>query len=386
MFTEGAIRIGTVRGIPIRIHVTFLIVLPLLAISFGRVFREAARAADISTGELHGSPFLWGLVVAIALFLSVLVHELAHSLYALRKGGRVRDITLIMIGGVSHISELPKAGRNEAVMALVGPLTSLVLGGLFYLVFRALAGAGHFELKFAAFHLFYLNVFLGLFNLLPAFPMDGGRILRGVLEERWGPLRATRAAAAAGKVFAVLFGIVGFLSANIILIAIAFFVYLGAEAENRSVLEKALLGRLRVRDLISQRPEPVDSITSVYELGERMVRERRLAYPVVDGGTVAGIVTLEDVQKVSREERHRTQVRDVVRRVEPVHAADEAAKALRALMETKAPAVPVLEEGHVVGLLSQRDLARGLQLKELEATQHPSRMPVVPWTSAEQRT
>ncbi len=386
MFTEGAMRIGSVRGIPIRIHVTFLIVLPLLAVGFARVFTEAARVADIPAAGLRGSPFLWGLVVAVALFLSVLVHELAHSLYALRKGGRVRDITLIMIGGVSQISELPRAGRHEAIMALVGPLTSLVLGGAFYLLFRALAATGQFELTFAAFHLSYLNLVLGLFNLLPAFPMDGGRILRGVLEERWGPLRATRASAAAGKVFAVLFAIIGFMSVNVLLMVIAFFVYVGAEAENRGVLVKALLGTLRVRDLVVQRPQPAESFTSVYELGERMIRERRLAYPVVEDGAVTGIVTLDDVKKIPREERHRFQIRDVVRRVEPVDAADEAGKALRALMEMNVAAVPVVEQGHLVGVLSQFDLARGLQLKELEATQHPSRSPLAPLTPAEQRT
>ncbi len=385
MFTHGAIRIGTVRGIPIRIHVTFLIVLPLLALGFGRVFTETARAAGVPVEELRGSPFLWGLVVAIALFLSVLVHELAHSLYALRKGGRVRDITLIMIGGVSQISELPRTGRQEAVMALAGPLTSLVLGGAFYLLYRALAGAGRFELTFAAFHLFYLNVVLGLFNLLPAFPMDGGRILRGVLEERWGLLRATRVSAGAGKVFALLFAIVGFVSVNILLMAVAFFVYVGAEAENRGVLVKALLGKLRVRDLVVQRPAPAEAFDSVYELGERMIRERRLAYPVVDGAAVLGIVTLEDVQKVPREERHRSQIRDVVRQVEPVDAADEAAKAVRALTETGVAAIPVVEQGRLLGVLSQLDLARGLQLKELEATQHPARSPVAPLTPADQR-
>lgn len=386
MFRGGALRIGSIRGIPIRIHVTFLIVLPLLAVGFGRVFTDAARAAGVPADRLRGAPVLWGLVVAIALFASVLVHELAHSLYALRKGGRVRDITLIMIGGVSQISELPRPGRVEAVMAVVGPLTSLALGGAFYVLHRALAATGQFELTFTAFHLFYLNVALGLFNLLPAFPMDGGRVLRGLLEERWGALRATRVSADAGKVFALLFAIVGFVTVNILLMVIAFFVYVGAEAENRSVLVKALLGKLRVRDLPIQRTEPAEASTSVYELGERMIRERRVAYPVEEEGATAGIVTLDDVKKVPREERHRLQVRDVVRRVEPVDAADEAARAVRALMTSNVAVVPVVEQGHLVAVLSQLDLARGLQLKELEATQHPSPPPpIAPWTSAEQR-
>src|SRR5512138_1132756 len=218
---SGSIRIGTIRGIPIRIHVTFLVVLPLLAWGFGRVFSEAARLAGIPPSELRGPPILWGLVVALALFASVLVHELAHSLYALRPGGRVRDITLLMIGGVSQISEPPRTGRGEAMMALVGPLTSLVLGGAFYLVWRAIAATSQFDLAFATFHLFYLNVTLGVFNLLPAFPMDGGRVLRGVLADRVGLLRATEIAAMAGKAFAVLFAIAGFFSLNLLLMAVA---------------------------------------------------------------------------------------------------------------------------------------------------------------------
>jgi Zn-dependent protease/CBS domain-containing protein len=374
-----SIRIGSVRGIPIRIHVTFLIVLPFLALGFGRVYTEAARMAEVPAERLSGSPFLWGLVVAVALFASVLVHELAHSLYALRAGGRVRDITLLMIGGVSQISEPPRTGRQEALMALVGPLTSLVLGGAFYLLYRAIADTALFDVKFAVFHLCYLNVALGLFNLLPAFPMDGGRVLRGVLAERWGLLRATRVAAGAGKAFAILFAILGFLAVNLLLMVIGFFVYVGAEAENRSVLVKALLGHIRVRDLVGSRPPPVDSATPVFEVGERMLRERRTSFPVVEGGGVVGIVGLEDVRRVPTPERERVRVADVVRRVAAVDANDEAAKALRAFAEARTPVVPVVDAGTYVGVLSQTDVARGLQLSELEATQHPD-APRLGWT------
>lgn len=182
-------------------------------------------------------------------------------------------------------------------MAFVGPLTSLVLGGVFYALYRV-ADTTLFNLRFAVFHLAYLNVVLGLFNLLPAFPMDGGRILRGVLAERWGLLRATRVAARAGKAFAVLFAIAGFVSVNLLLMAIAFFVYVGAEAESRNVLVKAVLGHIRVRDLMGSQPRPVEPSLSVFEVGERMLRERRVAFPVVEGGNVLGVVGLEDVQRV----------------------------------------------------------------------------------------
>jgi len=367
---RGAVRIGRIAGIPIRIHVSFLIVLPFLAWAFATVYRRAAGAAGIAADRLGGPPLVWGLVVALALFLSVLVHELAHSVYALRSGGRVRDITLLMIGGVSQISVPPRTSSGEAVMALVGPLTSLVLGGLFYLLYHLVGGTGLLPLKFVLFQLAYLNLILGLFNLIPAFPMDGGRILRGVLASRFGFFAATRVAAGLGKVFAVLFAIYGFLSANLLLMVVAFFVYLGADAESRNVLVKAVLGHIRVRDLVVSRPPPVEPDTSVFEVGERMLRERRTAFPVL-GDKILGIVSLEDVQRVPSAERGHTRVAEVIRELTPLEADEEASTALRALLDAKARALPVKDNGQLLGVLSQVDVARGLQLSELEATQHP---------------
>lgn len=367
---NGGVRIGSVRGIPIRVHVTFLLVLPFLALAFGRSFSQAAHVAGLPAHELRGSALAWGLVVAIALFASVLVHELAHSLYAIAKGGRVRAITLTMIGGVSQLTDAPRRGRDEAIMALVGPATSLVLGGLFWLAYRALAPLRSFDLAFAAFQLASLNVVLGLFNLLPAFPMDGGRILRGALAERWGALRATRVAAGAGKAFAALFAIVGLASLDLLLLVIAFFVWAGAEAEGRGVLVRALLGHIRVRDLAVPRAGAVDASTTVYDLGERMLHERRTAFPVEEGGHVVGAITLEDVRKVAAPERTRIRVAEVVRRVPPLDAGEDASQAVRVLAGAGGALVPVVDGGIAVGVLTQLDLARALQLQELEEDQH----------------
>ena len=250
-------KIGSVRGIPIRIHFTFLLVLPLLAFAFARAFREAASVAEVPASQL-GSPLLWGLGLALALFLSVLLHELAHSLYALRKGGQVRDITLMMVGGVSQISQMPREAKHEAIMAFAGPLLSIVLGLLLYGVHALIADTPSFQLRFALVYLGGLNLFLGFFNLLPAFPMDGGRILRALLSRRIGLVKATRISAGVGKVFAVLFGIWGLATMNVLLMVIAVFVFMGAESEKRAVLVKSMIGRLRVRDVMASR-NPADA-------------------------------------------------------------------------------------------------------------------------------
>jgi Zn-dependent protease/predicted transcriptional regulator len=367
---RGGLQIAVVRGIPIRLHVTFLIVLPFLALAVASHFPEFARRAGIPPDAL-GAPWVWGLGIALALFASVLVHELAHSIYAIRKGGKVRAITLLLVGGVSEISEPPRTPGQEAVMAFVGPLTSLAIGAVALAARTAIDATRHPGIAFAASTLGQMNVFLAAFNLLPAFPMDGGRVLRGLLARRIGQVRATQIAARVGKVFAVLFAAGGFFSGNLLLVLIAFFVYLGAEAEARDVLVRAVLGELRVRDLMSRDVAALSADDPVYEAGERMLRERRVAYPVTREGAVAGLVTLELVEAVPVRDRPRTPVGRVMRTPAVLSPEDLVSDALRSLDREGAHHLAVAEEGVLVGTLSRQQIHRGLQLRELEASQHP---------------
>jgi Zn-dependent protease len=263
----GALKIATIRGIPIRVHYSFLLVLPFLAFLFGRHFVMAAHMADVPTSGLAGSPWLWGLGVALGLFLSVLVHELAHSFYALWKGGKVEDITLLMIGGVSRISEGPERPRQEAMMAFVGPLSSLALGAGFLGLHLLASPTATPNLRFAFFCLAQLNLVLGLFNLLPAFPMDGGRILRALLVGRMGALRATDVASKVGIGFAALFALAGLLTFNLLLLLVAYFVYVGAREERGQELAQSLLSQLHVGEVMTpsanMRENPVWSAITV---------------------------------------------------------------------------------------------------------------------------
>lgn len=351
-----------IRGIPIRIHATFLLVLPFLAYAFGRSFVDAARIAGTTPGELGGTPWLWGLALAIALFASVLVHELAHSLYAVSHGGRVRSITLHMVGGVSELAAPP---RSEAVMALAGPVTSLALGGVLVALSRLAAGAGLPNAAFALFHLGQLNVILGVFNLLPAFPMDGGRILRGALARRLGLARATRIAARLGRGFAILFATVGFLTLNILLLFVSFVVHVGAEAEARAVLLREALGDVRVRDFMSPLEEAVPADATLLAVGDRMRRERRTAYPVSEGERVLGFVTAEALKRVPADVRARTRARDVLRPAAVVSAAERLADAFHVFGEAVFPELAVMEGGRIVGTLSEQDVVRGLELRDV---------------------
>jgi len=364
MQAKSTFLVARVRGIPIRIHVTFLLVLPFLAYAFGQRFAEAAHLAGTPPEQLVGSPWLWGLALALALFASVLGHELAHSLYALGHGGKVRAITLHLVGGVSELSVPP---RSEMLMALAGPATSLVLGGVFVGLARLARGTQLPNVSFAVFYLGQLNLILAVFNMLPAFPMDGGRVLRGALARKMGPVRATRIAARIGRGFAIVFAALGFLSLNILLLFVSFVVYVGAQTEARDVLLRAVLGDVRVREFMSPIEAGIDAEETLLGVADRMIRERRTAYPVTDGGRVIGFVTADAVKRVPSENRARTLARQAVQPTTTVDAEERLADVLHLVGEAGLAEVAVVDAGRLIGTLSARDIARGLDLRELAA-------------------
>jgi Zn-dependent protease len=370
MDMKSGFRVATIRRIPIRIHPTFLLILPLLAYGFGRDLTAAAQRAGIPALRLGFSPWLYGMGLALALFASVLVHELAHSLYAVRKGGRVLGIVLLPIGGVSEMAEPPKKPGQEAMMALAGPATSLLLGAVFFGLQQATRPLRNFDLSFALFYLSYLNVALGIFNLLPAFPMDGGRILRGLVARKKGTVRATEIAAALGKVFAAIFAALGFVSGDFILLVIAFFVFAGAEAEEQMVLITAALGDLRVREVMTAWPESVSAAETLAEVGERMLQEKQLAFPVANDGRIVGVLTAETIERVPAAKRRLARAAEAIVEALPVDADDRAVDALRTLEEKHLSHLAVTHEGRLLGLLGRTELAEGLRLRQLERSLH----------------
>lgn len=359
---SGGIKIGSVQGIPIRVHFTLFLALPLVALGFSRAFRAAADLAGIPPEGISGSPWVWGLGVALALFASVLLHELAHSLYALRTGGAVREITLLMIGGVSQMSRAPGTPKHEALMALVGPVVSLGLGAALYGSSLAVPTEA-FSARFALFYLGSLNLLLGLFNLLPAFPMDGGRILRASLAGRLGALKATQIAAQVGKVFAALFGLWGLMSFNMFLMLIAFFVWLGAEGELQYATQKSVLGKLKVRDVMSRDPLIVFPHATVREVAEQMLSARRPAFVLTADGMPLGTISLEAVARVPPDRRDFVLAKEIATLVPVVAPSDELSAVLKEMGESE---VAVMDEGVFVGTVTREDLLRAWRYKQLE--------------------
>ncbi|NVJ01739.1 site-2 protease family protein [Myxococcus sp. AM009] len=360
---RGSIQIGSFRGIPVRVHFSLLLVLPLLAFLFGGAFRRAAEVAEVPPERLGGSPALWGLVVAVGLFASVFVHELAHTVYALRRGGKVRSITLMMVGGVSELTEAPPRPRDEALMAAVGPLTSILLAALLGGATWLLQETRSFNVQFAFFYMASLNLFLGVFNLLPAFPMDGGRIVRASLAGRLGMVRATQVASWLGRGFAVLFGVGAVLSFNPFLAVIAFFIFMGAQGEAQQVRMKATLERVPVADLMTPRRVGVDAGASLEQTLWDLRRERLLLLPVTEDGRPVGQVSLETVRAVPDSERMTRSAREVMVPAVVARLDEDGWTALRRMAEEEMPQLVVVEaDGALAGTLDVNDVQRGLSL------------------------
>src|SRR6266850_3529756 len=364
----SAIRLGRIAGIPVQIDFSFLLALPLLAYLFAQQFVAAARLVGIPQENIGGDRYLWGLAVALALFASVLLHELAHSLYARRTGTRVSAITLLMIGGVSQMEDSARRPRDEAVMALLGPVTSLAIAAALRAVLYAVPREVElWEVRFVLGFTSYLNLTIGLFNLLPAFPMDGGRVLRALLVKRLGVLRATRTASRVGKAFALIFAALGAVSGNLILILIAWFVYVGAQQETAQVEAKEALESVRVADLIQPDGPAIDARTTLADAAEQLLRARRLALPVLADGSFAGMLSADDIGRVRPAERARSLSADSVHRVRPLRPDSSVWEALQALSLARIPELAVVSpEGALLGTVSRADIERALRLAELQ--------------------
>ncbi|MGC9529661.1 MAG: site-2 protease family protein [Candidatus Bipolaricaulaceae bacterium] len=374
---KGAFRVGKIAGIAIGVHYTWLVAFALVAWSlaagyFPQAYPEWGQSAYWITGT----------VAALLLFLSVLVHELAHSLVARARGMPVRNITLFIFGGVSNIAGEAEAPKDEFLMSIVGPLTSLALAAVFWGI-RAAVGDVDTPLAATLGYLAVINALLAGFNLVPGFPLDGGRVLRSILWSVTGSLpRATNIAAAAGQAFAwVLIGwgvfqlLAGSLIGGLWIAFIGWFLNGAAESSRGEVSLREHLRGVRVADVMDPQPETVGPEMPVEDLvRDVFLHGGRRAAPVCHAGRLAGIVALADVKEVPRELWGETRVEEVMTR-EPLHSVEpgtELSAALQLLAQHDIHQLPVVEGGELRGMLSRADIIRYLQLaRELDL--HPAR-------------
>ncbi|QLG50098.1 CBS domain-containing protein [Natrinema halophilum] len=396
-------RIGSLFGIPIKLDLTFLFVLPLFAYLIGtrigpvsEILNDVLGAGiEVSTITGGSMPWILGLTAALGLFVGVVLHELGHSLTAQRYGFPIDSITLWLFGGIAAFSEMPEDWRQELNIAIAGPIVSVLVGigsyALFAVTPESLSG-----LRFVLGYLSILNVTLAIFNMLPAFPMDGGRVLRALLARSKPYAQATQQAASVGKLFAVFMGLVGLLGGNIILIGVAFFVFIAASSEAQQVTMKAAFQDVTVGDIMTPADElhTVEPETTVAELVQRMFTERHTGYPVVDGKAfegerLVGLVTLTDAREVQPVERDAYTVSDVMTTdLQTITPDSDAMTAIERMQEHGIGRLLVVgredrsadsladqttrEDGNLVGLISRSDVMTALDIVQQSGSVSPS--------------
>jgi Zn-dependent protease/CBS domain-containing protein len=351
--SRGGSRIARVAGIDIYVHWTFAV---LLVWSFGSqvLGGHGARVAAVAT------------LFLMAVFACVVLHELGHALVARWFGIRTRDITLYPIGGVARLERIPERPVAELWVALAGPAVNMIIAGVLGAVFglvalRSSLAQGLAHGSFVA-KLLVVNVYLAAFNLLPAFPMDGGRALRALLAMRLDYLKATQIAATAGQSLAVVFGLLG-LFFNPFLLFIALFVFTGAQQEAQATLVRSLLSRVPVRQAMATQFSPISSRASLARAAEAFVSTRQRDFPVVGDGRVLGILTRDDLVRAMALGRLDVPVTAVmVPACGTVHPGDMLDSVFAKMQSAECKTALVVDEGTLVGLLSAEDIGEWLML------------------------
>jgi Zn-dependent protease/CBS domain-containing protein len=344
-----SLKIARVAGIDVRIHLTFLLFLAWIGFSYYQAGGPAAATQ--------------GVLFMVALFGCVLLHEFGHALAARAFGIHTPDITLLPIGGVARLQRMPDKPWQELVVAIAGPLVNVVIAAALIFVLHRHAeledlqrlqqpGTGMLA-KLAS-----VNVSLVLFNLIPAFPMDGGRVLRALLAMAMGYARATQIAARIGQAVAFVFGFIG-LFGNPLLIFIAFFIYLGAQQEAAAAQMKDLALNLPISEAMVTHLVSLPEHATLDEAVEALLRTSQHEFPVLAAtGRVLGVLTREDMIAALKRQGPATPVVNVMRRDLPVVGPNEPFEAaLRQMQACGCPALPVVDrDGRLLGLVTPENV------------------------------
>jgi Zn-dependent protease/CBS domain-containing protein len=353
-------RVGTIAGTALRVHVTFALLLVWIWLMH---YRSGGAPAALE-----------GIAFVLAVFACVVLHEFGHIAAARHFGIKTPDITLLPIGGVARLERMPEEPGAEFVIAIAGPLVNVAIAGLILLLLRTtvgmeqIAGIEDPQMGFLA-RLAGVNVFLVLFNMIPAFPMDGGRVLRAALASRLSWSRATQIAAIIGQGLAFVFGFVG-LFYNPLLIFIAIFVYLAASAEAQNAQIREVSGSVLVSDVMVTEFATLDRTASIDEAIEALLATTQREFPVVDPfGHIEGLLTRDDMIRTLKEKGAATPVIEVMRRDVPsIHHRKRLEESLRLMQAANSPAVAVVDgTGRLIGLMTHETIGEMMMVRAAAA-------------------
>src|SRR5712692_2477315 len=366
----GALRLGKIAGIDIYAHLSWFIILVLLTWSLA-----SGWFAQLFPGWATTTYWIVAFISALLLFVCVLVHELAHALVAQASGLTVRNITLFVFGGVAHIEEDMKRPGVEFQVAIAGPIASFLLAGVAFLLALPLRGSGA-SAEAILDYLAVANFLVGAFNLLPGFPLDGGRVLRSIIWKVTGNFKkATRIASSVGQACAyvfILLGIIGFFTGNFFnglwVIFIGWFLLSAAQtASTQAELQSTLQG-VSVGQVMDPPPVAVPANISVQKLVDEYFLPLGLhTAPVTQGEYLAGLITLSDIARVARERWLYTPVGHVMRLLEQVSVAtpeQSLQEVLRLMDAQNINQVPIVQDERLVGLLSREAIIRYLKMRQ----------------------
>lgn len=367
---EGGISIGKLLGIQIKLHYSWFIVFGLIT--------WALAANYFPTEYPHWSQITYlgiGLITSLLFFLSVLLHELAHSIVAQHSGIPIQSITLFVFGGVSQITKEPEQPSTEFRMALAGPLTSLIIGGIFWGIWAGLRDISE-PLTGLCFWLGWINVTLAGFNLIPGFPLDGGRILRSILWWRRGNLRnATRTASTIGRVIGYIFifcGIWWIFTGHWInglwIAFIGWFLENSAVGSYRQVAISDILKGHRVWEVMTQDCPTVSPVVTVDQLIHDYILNNagRRCFPVVANNQLVGLITIQDIQKIPPSSRLTKTVGEVMTPFEKlkwVQPGDDLSEVLNILTVDNLNQLPVIANGNIVGMVARDNLLSFIRIR-----------------------
>ncbi len=366
---KSSLRLFRIAGIDIGIHYTWILIFILLSWSLAQGFFPR-----LYPGWDTVTYWITGLVSALLLFASVLVHELAHSLVAQSRGMTVRSITLFIFGGVSNLEDEPEKPKTEFVMSIVGPLSSLALAGIFWGLLH-IVGDQQSPVAATFSYLALINVLLAGFNLLPGFPLDGGRVLRAILWNRTGNLvKATNIAATVGRFMGwgfIAFGLFQVFAGNFIygiwFAFIGWFLSSSADASRREVTLREQLSGVQVKEVMTTNAMQISPDTSVAELVSNVFRKQHgRAVPVCENDKVVGIVTVTDVKELPQDKWEGTEVKEIMTS-EPLYSVtpdDDLNIALRLITKHDINQVLVLRGKECAGLVSRSDILTYLQMSQ----------------------
>ncbi len=346
-----SLKIFSVFGIPVELHISFLILMLLIYIV---AFFNFIPSVNLLTA-----------VLITLVFVTVVLHELSHSYIAKRYGIKIERIVLLPIGGVSEMEEIPKDPAQELRIALAGPVANLMIAMISFVILIIFGTSLSTVLVGALYYFIIVNLLLGLFNLLPAFPMDGGRILRAYLAGKMSFIKATKLAATIGKQFAIIMAVIGVFF-NFLLILVAIFVYFGAEGEYRSVLVSTLLEDEKVKNIMTTDVHTLTPDNTVQETLKTMFSEKHMGYPVTEDGKLVGIITFEDISNIPENERN-IMIKDIMtNELILSNPNEDLVETIGKMNKNRIGRVPVVENGELVGIVSKTDITNTMQKKELK--------------------